>query len=199
MEKESIRQFTDKYKKANFFEKILLKNFFNKVKSIIPENIKSVAEIGCGAGISTEKLRDFFINQQTFFASDLDPELVEMAKEKNKGVSFGVESIYDLNHTDGEFDLVFCLEVMEHLEEPEKALKEISRITKEYVIISVPREPLWRILNMARGSYWKDLGNTPGHINHWSKRGVSKFISREFKVLKVCSSISWTMVLTQKK
>ncbi len=199
MEKESIRQFTDKYKKANFFEKILLKNFFNKVKSIIPENIKSVAEIGCGAGISTEKLRDFFINQQTFFASDLDPELVEMAKEKNKGVSFGVESIYDLNHTDGEFDLVFCLEVMEHLEEPEKALKEISRITKEYVIISVPREPLWRILNMARGSYWKDLGNTPGHINHWSKRGVSKFISREFKVLKVCSSTPWTMVLAQKK
>ena len=199
MEKESIRQFTDKYKKANFFEKILLKNFFNKVKSIIPENIKSVAEIGCGAGISTEKLRDFFINQQTFFASDLDPELVEMAKEKNKGVSFGVESIYDLNHTDGEFDLVFCLEVMEHLEEPEKALKEISRITKEYVIISVPREPLWRILNMARGSYWKDLGNTPGHINHWSKRGVSKFISREFKVLKVCSSTPWTIVLAQKK
>ncbi|MBP9763572.1 MAG: class I SAM-dependent methyltransferase [Candidatus Pacebacteria bacterium] len=199
MEKESIRQFTDKYKKANFIEKILLKNFFNTIKSIIPENTKSVAEIGCGAGISTEKLRDFFINQQTFFASDLDPELVEMAKEKNKGVSFGVESIYDLNHTDGEFDLVFCLEVMEHLEEPEKALKEISRITKEYVIISVPREPLWRILNMARGSYWKDLGNTPGHINHWSKRGVSKFISREFKVLKVCSSTPWTIVLAQKK
>ncbi|MDQ5883425.1 MAG: hypothetical protein QG654_338 [Patescibacteria group bacterium] len=199
MEKESIRQFTDKYKKANFIEKILLKNFFNTIKSIIPENIKSVAEIGCGAGISTEKLRDFFTNQQTFFASDLDPELVEMAKEKNKGVSFGVESIYDLNHTDGEFDLVFCLEVMEHLKEPEKALKEISRVTKEYVIISVPREPLWRILNMARGSYWKDLGNTPGHINHWSKRGVSKFISKEFKVLKVCSSTPWTIVLAQKK
>lgn len=199
MEKESIRQFTDKYKKANFIEKILLKNFFDTIKSIIPENIKSVAEIGCGAGISTEKLRDFFINQQTFFASDLDPELVEMAKEKNKGVSFGIESIYDLNHTDGEFDLVFCLEVMEHLEEPEKALKEISRVTKEYVIISVPREPLWRILNMARGSYWKDLGNTPGHINHWSKRGISKFISKEFKVLKVCSSTPWTIVLARKK
>ena len=199
MEKESIRQFTDKYKKANFIEKILLKNFFNTIKSIIPENIESVAEIGCGAGISTEKLRGFFVDQQTFFASDLDPELVEMAKEKNKDVSFGVESIYDLKHVNGEFDLVFCLEVMEHLEEPEKALKEISRITKEYVIISVPREPLWRILNMARGSYWKNLGNTPGHINHWSKKGIAKFISKEFKVLKVCSSTPWTIVLAQKK
>jgi hypothetical protein len=30
----------------------------------------------------------------------------------------------------------------------------------------VPREPIWRIGNMARGRYLGDLGNTPGHIQH---------------------------------
>ena len=41
---------------------------------------------------------------------------------------------------------------------------------RRHLLVSVPREPLWRGLNMARGAYLKDLGNTPGHVNHWSKR-----------------------------
>ena len=40
------------------------------------------------------------------------------------------------------------------------------------LLVSVPREPLWRGLNMARGAYMRDLGNTPGHVNHWSKRAL---------------------------
>ncbi len=39
---------------------------------------------------------------------------------------------------------------------------------------SVPREPLWRGLNMARGAYWGALGNTPGHLNHWSQADVRR-------------------------
>ncbi len=39
-----------------------------------------------------------------------------------------------------------------------------------HLLVSVPREPLWRALNMARGAYWRELGNTPGHLNHWSRR-----------------------------
>ena len=41
-----------------------------------------------------------------------------------------------------------------------------------HLLVSVPREPLWRALNVARGAYLRELGNTPGHVNHWSKRGV---------------------------
>jgi len=62
------------------------------------------------------------------------------------------------------YDLTIACEVLEHLEDPGQALTEIDRVTKQSVLISVPQEPMWRILNMARGKYWSDLGNTPGHV-----------------------------------
>ena len=55
---------------------------------------------------------------------------------------------------------------------PEATLAEMARVARRHLLVSVPREPLWRGLNMARGAYLRDLGNTPGHVNHWSKRGV---------------------------
>ena len=56
--------------------------------------------------------------------------------------------------------------------DPEHTVAEMARVAKRWILVSVPREPLWRGLNIARGAYWKDLGNTPGHLNHWSKRVV---------------------------
>lgn len=199
MENRRVTQFTDKYKKSGKIGSILLARFFKKIHSLIPEDISSVAEIGCGAGYSTNILSGYFKESVSFFASDIDPELIKIAKTKNQNVSFSTESIYELNHADNSFDLVFCLEVMEHLENPEEALKELRRVTKKYAIISVPREPLWRILNMCRGAYLKDLGNTPGHINHWSKSKMGKFVSKEFDIIKVVSSTPWTIVLAKKK
>ena len=54
--------------------------------------------------------------------------------------------------------------------DPEATLAEMARVARRHLLVSVPREPLWRGLNMARGAYLRDLGNTPGHVNHWSKR-----------------------------
>ncbi|WP_207642472.1 hypothetical protein, partial [Desulfosporosinus sp. I2] len=64
-----------------------------------------------------------------------------------------------------------------------------------HIILSVPREPLWRILNLARGKYIPDLGNTPGHIQHWSKKSFLRLVNRYFDVLEVKSPLPWTMVL----
>ncbi len=199
MENRRVTQFTDKYKKSGKIGAFLLKRFFSTISKTIPSDVSSVAEIGCGAGYSTEVLRRYFKKEVPFFASDVDEELVKIAGSKNSNVSFSAESIYKLNHQDNSFDLVFCLEVMEHLEKPEEALKELRRVTKKYAIISVPREPLWRILNMCRGSYLKDFGNTPGHINHWSRSKIGKFVSKEFDVIDIKSSIPWTIVLAKKK
>ena len=73
---------------------------------------------------------------------------------------------------DGEFDMASAIEVLEHVPDPEHTVAEMARVAKRWILVSVPREPLWRGLNLARGAYWKDLGNTPGHLNHWSKRVV---------------------------
>jgi hypothetical protein len=65
------------------------------------------------------------------------------------------------------------------------------------LLVSVPREPLWRGLNMARGAYLRDLGNTPGHLNHWSRRGFVALLSRHGEVREVRSPFPWTMLLVR--
>jgi hypothetical protein len=51
------------------------------------------------------------------------------------------------------------------------------------------------VLNMARGAYLKDLGNTPGHVNHWSRRGFEALLSKHGEVVETRAPFPWTMVL----
>ena len=66
-----------------------------------------------------------------------------------------------------------------------------------HVLVSVPHEPLWRAVNMARGAYWRQLGNTPGHVNHFSKRAIVSLCARHGDVIETRSPFPWTMVLVR--
>ena len=103
---------------------------------------------------------------------------IEKARLDYQFIQFYVDSIYNIDSNDNNYDLVIACEVLEHLEEPEIALSELFRISNKYVLISVPNEPFWRIANFARGKYLNRLGNTPGHINHWSKNGIIDLTSK---------------------
>ena len=81
--------------------------------------------------------------------------------------------------------------------DPEQTLAEMARVTREHLLVSVPREPLWRALNLARGAYVRDLGNTPGHVNHWSRRSFLRLLSRHGEVVEARSPFPWTMVLVR--
>ena len=65
-----------------------------------------------------------------------------------------------------------AIEVLEHVPDPAHTVAEMARCAARHVLVSVPREPLWRAVNMARGAYWRELGNTPGHVNHFSKSAI---------------------------
>ena len=81
------------------------------------------------------------------------------------------------------FDLVLAIEVLEHVPDPAAALRELARVARRDVVLSVPREPIWRAANMARGKYWGDLGNTPGHIQHWSRAGFVRLVGAHLEVV----------------
>jgi ubiquinone/menaquinone biosynthesis C-methylase UbiE len=105
-----------------------------------------------------------------------------------------VKSVYDIERPQDAADLIVCCEVLEHVDAPERALEAIARVAERDVILSVPREPLWRVLNMARGKYISQLGNTPGHLNHWSSRGFVEMAQRYFDVIAVRKPVPWTML-----
>ena len=112
---------------------------------------------------------------------------------------FITQSAYELGFADRSFDLVVGAEVMEHLEEPERALDEIERVSCGDVILSVPREPLWRILNLIRLSYLREWGNTPGHLQHWSTSTFHELVASRFEIVAVRRPLPWTMILARKK
>jgi len=107
------------------------------------------------------------------------------------------DRVENLPFADGEFDLATAIEVLEHVPDPEHTLAEMARCAERHLLVSVPREPLWRMLNMARGAYWPALGNTPGHLNHWSRRSFVRLLSRYGHVAEVRSPFPWTMLLVR--
>jgi hypothetical protein len=88
---------------------------------------------------------------------------------------------------------VVCCEVLEHLTDPARALGVLARLAQPSLIVSVPREPLWRMLNMARGRYWRALGNTPGHLQHWSAPSFLALLEAHVEVREVRMPLPWTM------
>jgi ubiquinone/menaquinone biosynthesis C-methylase UbiE len=95
------------------------------------------------------------------------------------------------------FDLVAATEVLEHVPDPEATVAEMVRVARRNVLVSVPHEPLWRALNMARGAYVRDLGNTPGHVNHFTKRAFVRLLGRHGEVTDIRSPFPWTMLLVR--
>lgn len=187
----------------------LLDRYFASVKGLLAEQGKldgrtkqRAIELGCGEGYSTVRIRNMLPKTTELQASEYVEKLIPTAKKLNPSVNIRQESVYDLTHKDSTFDIVFLLEVLEHLDYPDKALQEISRVMKDdgVLILGVPREPLWRSLNMLRGKYLKDFGNTVGHLNHWSTGGLTRYVEQHFgKVISKRTPMPWTIVAANKK
>lgn len=198
-----LEDFRGKYESGKVGSK-LLDQYFIAVKQLLDESKLTkgrAIEIGCGEGLSTQRLVAMLPKNLKLEASEYVAHQIPDAKKNNPGVTITQESVYELKHKDNSFNVVFLLEVLEHLDYPDKALIEIKRVIKPggYLILGVPREPLWRGLNMLRGKYLKDLGNTPGHLNHWSSRGLVKFISNNFGIVgSIKQPLPWTITLTKK-
>ena len=197
--------YEDKYNSNNIISKFLVSNFFQHfhktLSHIDPSQINNIAEIGCGEGEIIKKLHAYF-NQETYSACDLSEIEIEKAKNNNKdiNVQYSVQNAENLTlYQDQSFDLVVCSEVLEHLEHPDKGFQELLRISNQYILISVPREPIWRILNLARLKYIQDLGNTPGHLNHWNTFQLIKFIKKHnVEIIAKTYPLPWQILLLKK-
>jgi len=156
----------------------ITKLFFNQIGKVLDtlDPDASVLEVGCGLGESTKRLASKLGNRR-FEAIEYDQRLVNKLHEIKFPHSVKHGSIYEIPYESKSFDGVICLEVLEHLENVDLALKELCRVARKKVIVSVPNEPLWCTLNMMRGKYLKDFGNTPGHTNHWSAKSFRALLS----------------------
>ena len=188
----------DKYGARNPIVQWIMQGFDHALNELVTLSApRSIHEVGCGEGYWVLRWLNDGIEAR---GSDFSEKVIGIARANAMATPaaqarFRQCSIYDLQAGRDSADLLVCCEVLEHLEDPEAGLRALARVASGDVILSVPREPIWRILNMARGRYLASLGNTPGHIQHWSRGRFIALVERHFEVVEVRTPLPWTMLL----
>jgi ubiquinone/menaquinone biosynthesis C-methylase UbiE len=180
---------------VQFLNRLYLRNITDLVQLAQPIRL---LDVGCGEGVVLRHL-DQHLRGVTVVGLDIDGTGLQVAQSQNS-VSLVQGSVYSLPFVSASFDLVLCCEVLEHVEAPDAALAELSRVTRELVLLSVPNEPIWRASNMARGKYLRQLGNTTGHIQHWTRWRFLHVVGKHFDVAQVKIWLPfWSMLLARRR
>jgi 2-polyprenyl-3-methyl-5-hydroxy-6-metoxy-1,4-benzoquinol methylase len=189
----------DKYGSTNPVVRRLMAGFEGTLAELFAQAAPaSVLDVGCGEGVLTHQWAQQ-LGDRRIVGIDLDDDKLkaEWVTRQRPNLEYRTIPAENLPFADGEFDLACAIEVLEHVPDPEHTVAEMARVASGHLLVSVPREPLWRMLNIARGAYVTDLGNTPGHVNHWSKRSFVRLLSQHGEVVEKRSPFPWTMLLVR--
>ncbi len=189
----------DKYGSTNPLVRRMMDGFEGALDDLLEAASPiSLLDVGCGEGVLVHQWAQRLAPARVV-GIDLEEPSIQAgwAQREAPNLEYKVMKAENLPFAENEFDMACAIEVLEHVPDPEHTLAEMARCAEHRLLVSVPREPLWRMLNMTRGAYLKDLGNTPGHLNHWSKRSFVKLLSRYGKVVEARSPFPWTMLLVR--
>jgi 2-polyprenyl-3-methyl-5-hydroxy-6-metoxy-1,4-benzoquinol methylase len=189
----------DKYGSTNPLVRRMMAGFEDTLEQLFTAAAPcSLLDVGCGEGVLVHQWAQR-LGDARVVGIDLEEPSIQAGWEQHKApnLEYRVMRAENLPFAEKEFDTACAIEVLEHVPDPEHTLSEMARCAERHLLVSVPREPLWRMLNMARGAYLRDLGNTPGHLNHWSKRSFVQLLSRYGEVAETRSPFPWTMLLVR--
>jgi SAM-dependent methyltransferase len=186
--------------KVQGIEKRLVHRFNARALSLIDDiPAKRALDVGCGSGWLTALASAANPACQWI---GVDRDNVDLRARwhdrQDPNVVFSAADVYALPFPDDHFDVVSIFEVLEHLDHPGAAIAECLRVSCGWLVASVPWEPIWRLGNIAKLRYVRDLGNTPGHVNHWSRRGFEQLMGWHGRVDRVQSSPPWNLVRVRK-
>ena len=189
----------DKYGSTNPVVRRLMAGFERDLDELFAQAApSSILDVGCGEGVLTCRWAERLGDGRVVGIDLEDPKLRdEWARRARPNLEYRTMPAENLPFEDDEFDAAAAIEVLEHVPDPAHTVAEMARVAARHLLVSVPREPLWRALNMARGGYLRDFGNTPGHLNHWSKRGFIELLSKHGTVVEARSPFPWTMLLVR--
>jgi trans-aconitate methyltransferase len=154
---------------------LCIRNFQSSLQSLISGlDVQRALFVGCGEGIMLARLDlEAF---ESIHGLDIETASVVAASGTHPIARFSIGDVGLLPFAARSFDLVVCLEVLEHLENPGRAIEELVMVSRRYLVVSVPHEPFFRLGNFVFLRNLRRLGNHPGHVHHWSKSGFRSFL-----------------------
>lgn len=185
-----------KYSSSNPVIRRLTENWLSRLDELagqiqLETPTARVLEAGCGEGEIARRLHERWGD---VVALDLPDAGLRADWGSVPGPRFLHADAEHLPFADDTFDVLVSVEVLEHLRDPEQALREYARVTRSHLLLSVPREPMFRAGNLLAGRYVRDLGNTPGHLNHWSTPSFIRFCSQVGGIRATALPPPWTVL-----
>lgn len=189
--KTNIKKFSDKNPVTSGLVARFMKRCADHVATLTAPG-ETILDCGVAEGTMTRHLVDQLPDRRVV-ALEYEDEAARVFKRDYADIPLLRASIYDIPLPDDSVDVCTAFEVLEHLEDPARALAEMRRVARRTVVVTVPYEPFFRMGNMARGKYLKRLGNTPGHINHWTVSGLRRLVSSRLPRARVDRAFPWLM------
>lgn len=187
-----------KFQTGNPVVRRLIERFYRNLREIVePLKPESFLDAGCGEGETLERLKPLLPRRVAAF--DLNPESVQFTRERHPEADVRRLNIFTLPFEPNSFDSVVCLEVLEHLDNPKAALRELLRVSRRDVIVSVPHEPWFRLGSMLRLKYLKSFGNHPEHIQQFNPTSLRAMVTEQADVVEVRTSFPWVMLHCRKR
>ena len=189
-----------KHTARNPVQRLLIARFhrtlIERIAGLAPE---SFLDAGCGEGFVARTLLER-LPALRLSGFDFNPDAVRLAAQTNPTASFVTASVFALPYPDEHFDVVGCFEVLEHQSDPLPALRELARVARRAVVLSVPHEPFFCWANAARGKNWdvRPRGSDPDHRQFWSRAAFGAFVSQELEVAWLGGSFPWTICVGRK-
>jgi ubiquinone/menaquinone biosynthesis C-methylase UbiE len=148
----------------------------------------TLADIGIGEGLALARVRP---EGTVLVGIEYRDDKIRCARELIDGLRPIIGDAGMLPLRDGAVSLTTCIEVLEHLTDPEPAVEELARVTQRGCVVSVPWEPWFRLGNFARGKNVKRLGNDPEHLQFFTRGRLEKLLGRHFESVRVKPVFPW--------
>lgn len=189
-----------KHTNTNKFQAALIQKFHQKIAGLIQQTkVNRMLDAGCGEGFLLEFLQK---NGQEldYTGADFSFEAIQWSRANLvPHLRANVADIHTLPYPDNSFPLVTCLEVLEHIPDSAVGVRELARVSLEYLILSVPHEPYFRGANFLRGKHIGQWGNDPEHLHNYSGRTFRQMLSGEVDILWHGYSFPWQIALAHKR
>ena len=188
-----------KYTSPNSLRRLALNRYFATVDEFMPVDVKTMLNAGCGEGFDARRIGETNL-ELALTGFDISHGAVQKVRSICPSMQACVGDVTQPPFARKSVDMVISLEVLEHLENPSAAIEAYKKLSRRYLLLGVPNEPIFRLLRMANGMDIRAFGDHPEHIQHWNLFSFRRFLEKhDLRILKSASPAPfiWSIVLCE--